>query len=113
MGKSDEGPWEPFRPHVRIVGGVRWRTRMPLEIGASVDRYRVESLIGRGGVGQGYRAVDTRPPRPIALKLLHESLSAEAMSRLVREARLAASLSHPNIVAVFDVGEHEGVPFMA
>jgi serine/threonine protein kinase len=86
---------------------------MQLEIGSVVDRYRLESVIGRGGMGQVFRAFDPRLRRPVALKILHERLSAEAMSRLVREARLAASLSHPNIVAVYDVGEHEGIPFMA
>lgn len=86
---------------------------MQLEIGAVIDRYRLDSVLGRGGMGQVYRAFDTRLRRPVALKVLHESLTAEAMSRLVREARLAASLSHPNIVAVFDVGEHDGMPFMA
>lgn len=86
---------------------------MQVQIGATFDRYRLESVLGRGGMGQVYRAFDTRLRRPVALKILHESLSPEAMSRLVREARLAASLSHPNIVAVFDIGEHEGMPFMA
>jgi serine/threonine protein kinase len=86
---------------------------MQVEIGSVVDRYRIESLLGRGGSGSVYRAHDLRLRRPIALKILHESLSAEDMARLVREARLAASLSHPNIVAVFDVGEHGGMPFMA
>ena len=84
-----------------------------LEVGALVDRYRIESMLGQGGMGQVYRAFDTRLRRPVAVKVLHETLSADAMSRLVREARLAASLSHPNIVAVFDVGEHGGMPFMA
>jgi len=70
-------------------------------------------VLGRGGMGQVYRAFDSRLRRSVALKILHESLSAEAMGRLVREARLAASLSHPSIVAVFDVGELQGMPFMA
>ena len=86
---------------------------MQLQIGSVVDRYRLESVLGRGGMGQVYRAFDLRLRRPVALKILHETLSAEAMGRLIREARLAATLSHPNIVAVFDVGEHEGMPFMA
>lgn len=86
---------------------------MEFQPGAVIDRYRLESILGRGGMGQVYRAFDLRLRRPIALKILHETLSAEAMSRLVREARLVASLNHPNIVAVYDVGEHEGMPFMA
>src|SRR4051794_11718274 len=86
---------------------------MQIEIGSVVDRYRIESVLGRGGSGTVYRALDLRLRRPVALKILHESLSAEDMARLVREARLVASLSHPNIVSVFDVGEHAGMPFMA
>ncbi len=77
------------------------------------DRYRIIAPIGRGGMGTVHRAFDLRLRRPLALKVLHEGLSPEAMAKMVREARLAASLTHPNIVAVFDVGEHVGVPFMA
>ncbi|MBS2019273.1 MAG: protein kinase [Deltaproteobacteria bacterium] len=80
--------------------------------GSVVDRYRIEAPIGRGGMGQVYRAFDDRLRRPVALKVLHDALSPDAMARLVREARLAASLSHPNIVGVLDVGEHQGTPFM-
>lgn len=83
------------------------------EPGAIIDRYRIEMPIGRGGMGQVYRAFDDRLRRPVALKVLHDALSPEAMGRLVREARLAASLSHPNIVGVLDVGEHRGTAFMA
>jgi eukaryotic-like serine/threonine-protein kinase len=84
-----------------------------LETGTSVDRYQIEAPLGRGGMGQVYRAFDTRLRRPIALKILHDTISPDAMMRLVREARLAASLSHPNIVAVFDVGEDRGLAYMA
>src|SRR6266404_5699562 len=84
--------------------------RQPGEI---VDRYRIEAEIGRGGMGHVYRAYDTRLRRVIALKVMNESLSPEGMTRLVREARLTASLSHPNIVAVYDVGDHQGVPYLA
>src|SRR5215212_2701481 len=81
--------------------------------GAIVDRYKIEAPIGRGGMGLVYRAIDLRLRRAVALKVLHEKISPAAMTRLVREARLAGALNHPNIVAVFDVGEHEGVAFMA
>ena len=129
MLESDEGCCADFRHHARFVGACMATRRrfdvlsrrrslvdsseMQVEVGAIVDRYRIESVLGRGGMGQVYRALDLRLRRPVALKILHESLSVEAMARLVREARLAASLSHPNIVAVFDVGEHLGMPFMA
>jgi serine/threonine protein kinase len=87
-----------------------FEVRKPGEI---IDRYRIEAEIGRGGMGHVYRAYDSRLRRVIALKVMNESLSPEGMTRLVREARLTASLSHPNIVAVFDVGDHEGLPYMA
>ena len=64
-------------------------------------------------MGQVYRAFDLRLRRPIALKILHEAPSPERMTRLVREARLAASLRHPNIVAVYDVGESEGIAYLS
>jgi len=85
-----------------------------LSSGEMIDaRYRVSSLLGSGSMGAVYRAFDLRLRRAVALKVMHEKLSAESMARLVREARLSASLPHPNIVAVYDVGEHEGVAFMA
>jgi serine/threonine-protein kinase len=91
----------------------------PLLPGARVGRYRVESLLGRGGMGAVYAAEDTALGRRVALKVvtfgegLEGSKAEEAKARLVREARAAASLEHANVVAVYDVGEHEGAPFLA
>ena len=65
--------------------------RRVLEVGTTIDRYSIESPLGRGGMGQVYRAWDARLRRTIALKVLHESLARDGMMRLVREARLAAS----------------------
>jgi eukaryotic-like serine/threonine-protein kinase len=84
-----------------------------LKAGDTVDRYTIEACIGEGGMGAVYRARDTRLGRLVALKLIADSAAgAEANARLLREARAAAALDHPNAVAVFDVGEHEGVPFI-
>lgn len=83
------------------------------------DRYRIEASLGQGGMGHVYGAFDTRLRRWVALKLLHPELTVDpieredAASRLVAEARAAANLSHPNVVTVFDVGEVDGVPFLA
>ena len=84
-----------------------------LEPGVKFERYTIEALLGEGGMGRVYRAQDPRLGRRVALKLISERLaSPEASARLVREARAAAALDHPNVVSVFDVGEHEGVPYI-
>lgn len=71
-------------------------------------RYRLDEEKGRGGMGVVFRAWDVELERPVAVKVLAVVLEAEdAHERLVREARAAAALSHPNVVAVHDVGVHE------
>ena len=81
------------------------------------DRYAIEELLGEGGMGQVYRATDTRLNRRVALKVLRQEAVSEPASegpaRMLREARAAAALHHPNAVAIYDVGEHDGVPFIA
>lgn len=87
--------------------------------GDSFDRYAIEALLGEGGMGEVYRAEDTRLGRKVALKVLRAQDLADgetwgrAVARMQREARAVAALSHPSIVAVYDVGEHEGTPFIA
>jgi serine/threonine-protein kinase len=82
--------------------------------GALVGRYVVLSLLGRGGMGEVYAAYDPELDRRVALKLLHTARRAEgARRRLVREARALGKLSHPNVVQVHDVGEHDGDVFVA
>ena len=83
---------------------------MPLAVGETFERYEIESLIGRGGMGEVYRATDTRLRRKVALKVLRPDRGGdEAVARLFREARSAAVLSHPNTVAIHDVGQAEGI----
>jgi serine/threonine protein kinase len=79
-------------------------------IGAGIGRYRLEELLGRGGMGEVWRAFDTGRERWVALKLLLESLAqdAEFVARFRREARLAARLSDPHILPIHDFGELEG-----
>ncbi|MDI1482795.1 serine/threonine-protein kinase [Polyangium sp. y55x31] len=87
--------------------------------GETFGRYVVESLLGEGGMGEVYRALDTRLGRKIALKVLRkdadlsEDAWAEESSRMLREARAAAALSHAGIVAIYDVGELDGTAFIA
>jgi len=83
--------------------------------GTTLDHFRIEAVIGRGGMGVVYRAVDERLQRFVALKvlLLEISHDPERRSRFLREARVAASLAHPNIAGVHEVGEDQGRIFIA
>ena len=74
-------------------------------------RYRLESEIGRGGMGLVFRATDIELMREVAVKVLPENSFPDARDRLLREARAAAALNHPHIVSVYDVGESNGSPF--
>ena len=78
------------------------------------DRYELEELVGSGGMSSVYRAHDSLLERHVALKVMHEQLLGEGdhVERFRREARLAAQLSHPNIVTVIDRGEQEGRQFI-
>jgi serine/threonine protein kinase len=77
-------------------------------------RYRIEDVLGRGGMASVYLAHDAELERPVAVKVLAEHLAdrPDFQDRFLREARLAAQLSHPNIVQVFDVGEEDGTPYI-
>ena len=78
------------------------------------DRYRIVERLARGGMATVYRAVDTRLDRIVAVKVMHEGLGDDMdfARKFDREARAAARLSHPNIVAVFDQGEDRGRPYI-
>ena len=86
-----------------------------LSAGETLDRYTVEGALGEGGMATVYLAYDPRLRRHVALKLVHAegAASESARARLVREALAVASLTHPNIVAVYDVGETAMGPFIA
>ncbi len=83
----------------------------------TIGRYTVLEPLGRGGMGTVYLATDPRLGRTVAIKLLSisddETLSEELRERFAREARSAASLTHRNIVIIYDVGEENGRPFIA
>jgi eukaryotic-like serine/threonine-protein kinase len=87
---------------------------MTLQAGARLGVYRINDLIGRGGMGEVYRARDTRLGRSVALKVLSPELAgnAEHFARFDREARTGALLDHPNIPAVYDIGSYDGRPFV-
>jgi len=82
--------------------------------GQLLGHYRVLEKIGSGGMGEVYRATDDRLGRDVAIKILQASLATDSdrLRRFEQEARAAAALNHPNIVAVYDVGMHEGSPYI-
>ena len=86
---------------------------MRLVPGSKLGPYEVLSVVGAGGMAEVYRARDSRLGREIALKVVNESLasSPDLVRRFEQEARIAGSLNHPNIVAVYDVGVHDGAPY--
>ena len=86
-----------------------------MNVGSHVGRFEILGELGAGGMGRLYRARDPRLGRVIAIKLLSERLdqSPEHHLRFAQEARAASALNHPNIVTIYEVGEHEGYPFIA
>src|SRR4051812_6619323 len=87
---------------------------MAPEAGQLIGVYEVVAALGSGGMGDVYRARDTRLGRMVAIKFVSKHLqgNAAAEARLDREARLASSLNHPGIVTVFDIGRHADRPFV-
>ena len=87
---------------------------MPLVPGTRLGPYEVLASLGAGGMSEVYRARDSRLHREVAIKVVGEGLAGDMgfLSRLEQEARLAGSLNHPNIVAVHDIGVHEGAPYV-
>ncbi len=86
---------------------------MPLAPGSHLGPYEILGLLGEGGMGEVYRARDPRLRREVAIKTIHERLARDglAQTRFEREARAVAALSHPNIVAIYDVGQDQGIAF--
>ena len=82
--------------------------------GKSLGRYRILSLLGRGGMGEVYRAKDTRLGRDVAIKVLPFgfSIDRDRLRRFEQEARAASALNHPNIITIHEFGQEEGVHFM-
>ena len=87
---------------------------MPLSVGARLGPYEIVTLLGSGGMGEVYKARDTRLDRTVAIKVLPDLFASNAQfnERFDREARAIASLSHPHICTVHDVGEQDGRRFL-
>src|SRR6201987_4088048 len=87
---------------------------MPLTPGTKLGPYEILVAIGAGGMGEVYRARDTRLGRDVAIKVLPEALAndADRLRRFEQEARTVAALNHPNILGIHDIGTHDGAPFL-
>ena len=85
-----------------------------LEASTTISHYRLISKLGSGGMGEVYRAHDSRLNREVAIKLLPPEFARDAdrLHRFQQEAQATSALNHPNILTVFDIGEHEGSPFI-
>src|SRR5437867_9806048 len=83
--------------------------------GTTLTHYRLLSLMGEGGMGVVYRALDERLGREVAIKLLPADVlkDADAQARLLREARNASVLNHPNVCTIYEAGEADGQTFIA
>jgi len=85
-----------------------------LSAGTKLGPYEIRAPLGKGGMGEVYRARDSRLGRDVAVKVLPDHLAsdAEALKRFQREARAVAALSHPNILALYDVGSEQGISYV-
>ena len=90
------------------------RSHTFLRTGAVLGEYEVQSLLGAGGMGEVYRAHDRRLGRSVAIKVLphHVSNDPDRLRRFEQEARAAAALNHPNILAVHQLGTYDGAPYL-
>src|SRR5664279_2665449 len=128
-GRSGSTSW-PFGPSLRrSTGSAAPSTRddrlgpdaarlpgdsVTIAIGGTLGRYRLDALLGRGGMAEVFRATDTKLARTVAVKVILATHAVEGhfLERFLREARMVASLEHPNILPVYDFGEESGVPFL-
>jgi serine/threonine protein kinase len=87
---------------------------MPIANGTRLGPYEIVSELGAGGMGEVYAARDTRLDRTVAIKVLPASFAndADRLRRFEQEARATSALNHPNILTVYDIGSHEGSPYI-
>jgi eukaryotic-like serine/threonine-protein kinase len=102
------------QPAVAGVAQAFHRVTSRFQPGDTLGAYKILDLVGRGGMGEVYRARDTRLKRDVAIKVMPQSFTAdrERLRRFEQEARSAAALNHPNIISVHDMGTADGSPYI-
>ncbi len=103
------------QPALEIAAQTLAKEQAGSPVGQNLGHYRILSLLGKGGMGEVYRARDTKLDRTVALKLLPAELAAnqERMRRFVREAKAASALNHPHVATIYEIGEGDGISFIA
>src|SRR3989449_1079024 len=114
LAAHDESGSFMAEPAVAGVAQVLHRSTSRFQPGDTLGDYKVLDFVGRGGMGEVYRARDTRLKRDVAIKVLPQAFAAdrERLRRFEQEARSAAALNHPNIISVHDMGTADGSPYI-
>ena len=101
-------------PALEVAAQVIAEKQAQSMAGREIGSYKILALLGKGGMGEVYRAKDTRLGREVAVKILPTAFSTDAdrLRRFEQEARAAGRLNHPNVLAIYDVGTYEGSPYI-
>ena len=101
-------------PAVEVTAQAMAETRAQSMVGRQLGAYKILSLLGAGGMGEVYRAKDTRLDRTVAIKVLPAGISnkPDMRQRFEREARVISNLSHPHICTLYDIGRQDGIDFL-
>jgi Tol biopolymer transport system component len=114
LGYQAQGEGLIDQPALEVAARALAEDRARSPVGQSVGHYQILSLLGKGGMGEVYRARDVRLGREVAIKVLPTEYAADAdrLRRFEQEARAAGMLNHPNVLTIYDIGTHAGAPFI-